>query len=111
LAGIRQRPKWLWVEPDHIRHVVTTSDKQRFELKGDLIRARYGHSRAARRWLHRSAGDVTDTRLFYASGRLRPTLPELSLERPPVGRITSIWLSLYPLNLLSFLTRGSRRKH
>jgi putative RNA 2'-phosphotransferase len=48
VAAIAARPKWNWVEARHIRHVVETSDKQRFEIKDDLIRARYGHSRAAR---------------------------------------------------------------
>ncbi|MDX1522042.1 MAG: RNA 2'-phosphotransferase, partial [Anaerolineae bacterium] len=48
LAGIAARPRWQWVEADHLRQVVATSDKQRFEMDGPHIRARYGHSRAAR---------------------------------------------------------------
>ena len=48
LAGIVVRPHWDWVRPEHVLHVVETSDKQRFEVEGSLIRARYGHSRAAR---------------------------------------------------------------
>ena len=48
LAGLARQPRWQWVRLEHIRHIVDTSDKQRFELEGALIRARYGHSRAAR---------------------------------------------------------------
>lgn len=48
LAGIKRRPGLEWVHPNDIRQVVDTSDKQRFEIQGELIRARYGHSRAAR---------------------------------------------------------------
>jgi len=48
VGTIAARPKWQWVQPEHVRYVVETSDKQRFEIKGELIRARYGHSRAAR---------------------------------------------------------------
>jgi putative RNA 2'-phosphotransferase len=48
LASIKRRPGWEWVQPADIRQVVETSDKQRFEFKGELIRARYGHSLAAR---------------------------------------------------------------
>jgi putative RNA 2'-phosphotransferase len=48
VTAIAARPQWNWVQPQHIRQVVETSDKQRFEINGDLIRARYGHSRAAR---------------------------------------------------------------
>lgn len=48
VAGLRTRPGWPAVTVEQVRHVVETSDKQRFELNGSLIRARYGHSRAAR---------------------------------------------------------------
>lgn len=48
VTAITAQPKWSWIQPEHVRQVVETSDKQRFEIKGDLIRARYGHSRAAR---------------------------------------------------------------
>jgi putative RNA 2'-phosphotransferase len=48
VGAIAARPKWQWVQPEHVRQVVETSDKQRFETKGEMIRARYGHSRAAR---------------------------------------------------------------
>ena len=48
VGAITARPKWGWVRPEHVQHVVETSDKQRFEIREALIRARYGHSRAAR---------------------------------------------------------------
>lgn len=48
VAAIAARPKWRWVRAEHVQHVVETSDKRRFEMDGPLIRARYGHSRAAR---------------------------------------------------------------
>jgi putative RNA 2'-phosphotransferase len=48
LAGLHTRPGWSWVQLDDVREVVETSDKQRFELAEGRIRARYGHSQAAR---------------------------------------------------------------
>jgi len=48
LAGVSSRPRWGWVQAEDILHVVERSNKQRFELDGPLVRARYGHSRAAR---------------------------------------------------------------
>jgi putative RNA 2'-phosphotransferase len=48
VATIAARPKWRWVRAGHIRQVVDGSDKRRFEIEGSMIRARYGHSRAAR---------------------------------------------------------------
>jgi putative RNA 2'-phosphotransferase len=48
VRAIATRPKWQWVQPEHVLQVVESSDKQRFEVKEALIRARYGHSRAAR---------------------------------------------------------------
>ncbi len=48
LHGIRNvwRNKHLyqWVTEDHIRAVASLDPKGRFEVRGDLIRARYGHS-------------------------------------------------------------------
>lgn len=48
VAALRTRPKWAWVKADHVRHIIDSSDKQRFELNQGQIRARYGHSRAVR---------------------------------------------------------------
>src|SRR5262245_23097679 len=45
---LQARPVWAWIQPDDVRELVKTSDKQRFELAEDRIRARYGHSQAAR---------------------------------------------------------------
>jgi putative RNA 2'-phosphotransferase len=44
LAAVRQERGWRDVTEAQIREVVATSDKQRFEIRGDRIRARYGHS-------------------------------------------------------------------
>jgi putative RNA 2'-phosphotransferase len=48
VAALAARPGWQWVQADQVRRVVETSDKRRFELKDRMIRARYGHSQAAR---------------------------------------------------------------
>jgi putative RNA 2'-phosphotransferase len=48
VAGLQVRPGWAWIQPDDVREIVETSDKQRFELAEARIRARYGHSQAAR---------------------------------------------------------------
>jgi putative RNA 2'-phosphotransferase len=48
LQAIAGRPRWKWVRAEHVQEVIDISDKRRFELNGPLIRARYGHSRAAR---------------------------------------------------------------
>jgi putative RNA 2'-phosphotransferase len=48
IAAIAIRPRWQWVRAEHVWTVVDTSDKRRFEVNGAMIRARYGHSRAAR---------------------------------------------------------------
>lgn len=39
---------WQSVGADDLRRVVASSDKQRYEIDGDRIRARYGHSIARR---------------------------------------------------------------
>jgi putative RNA 2'-phosphotransferase len=44
LAAIQRRREWRGTTEEAIREVVATSDKQRFEIEGDRIRARYGHS-------------------------------------------------------------------
>lgn len=36
---------WAFVSEQDVRQVVANSDKQRFEIVGDRIRARYGHSK------------------------------------------------------------------
>lgn len=44
LAVLRGQRGWEQVTEDQVREVVATSDKQRFEICGEKIRARYGHS-------------------------------------------------------------------
>ncbi|MBE1444687.1 RNA 2'-phosphotransferase [Paenibacillus sp. OAS669] len=44
VAVIQAEPRWRRVTAEDIRTVVANSDKQRFEIRGDRIRARYGHS-------------------------------------------------------------------
>ncbi|MFD0589048.1 RNA 2'-phosphotransferase [Paenibacillus sp. GCM10027627] len=44
LKAIQAQPRWSWVQQEHIELVVSNSDKQRFEIEGDRIRAKYGHS-------------------------------------------------------------------
>ncbi|WP_036746285.1 RNA 2'-phosphotransferase [Paenibacillus sp. UNC451MF] len=44
LKVIQTQSQWEWVTAKDIREVVANSDKQRFEISGDRIKARYGHS-------------------------------------------------------------------
>jgi putative RNA 2'-phosphotransferase len=44
LEAIEAQPKWALVRQEDIEQVVRNSDKRRFEIDGDRIRARYGHS-------------------------------------------------------------------
>jgi len=44
LAVVRRERGWEQLAEEQIREVVATSDKQRFEIRGAGIRARYGHS-------------------------------------------------------------------
>lgn len=44
LKAIQAQPKWSWVKEEDVEQVVRNSDKQRFEIKDERIRARYGHS-------------------------------------------------------------------
>ncbi|MFC5702808.1 RNA 2'-phosphotransferase [Cohnella faecalis] len=44
LFVIQSQPKWAWVKENHIRQVVNHCEKQRFEIAGQQIKARYGHS-------------------------------------------------------------------
>ncbi len=48
VTALTARPRWGWLQREHVQHVVDTSDKQRFEMANEMIRARYGHSQAAR---------------------------------------------------------------
>ncbi|BDI29877.1 putative RNA 2'-phosphotransferase [Capsulimonas corticalis] len=44
IAGMRTLGKWSRVTEEQVREVVRDSDKQRYEIVGEKIRARYGHS-------------------------------------------------------------------
>lgn len=44
LSVIQAQPRWLSITEDDIKQVVIHSEKQRFEIDGERIRARYGHS-------------------------------------------------------------------
>jgi RNA:NAD 2'-phosphotransferase (TPT1/KptA family) len=44
LAAVRRERGWGGVTEAEVREVVASSDKQRFEIVGERIRARYGHS-------------------------------------------------------------------
>ena len=46
VAKIQQKTNLSWVTEKHIRAVAELDQKGRFEIKGDLIRARYGHSKS-----------------------------------------------------------------
>lgn len=44
VAALRERPKWADLNEEQITQIVEGSEKQRFEVRDGLIRARYGHS-------------------------------------------------------------------
>ncbi len=44
LEAVQNQPNWSWVKREDIEQVVRNSDKQRFEIAHDRIKARYGHS-------------------------------------------------------------------
>lgn len=50
-----------WINAYHIREVVKTCPKGRFEIKGNKIRARYGHSQPVKQ----SSGAVSPPELLY----------------------------------------------
>lgn len=44
LYAIQTNGNWMNIQMEDILQIVEESPKQRFEIKGDMIRARYGHS-------------------------------------------------------------------
>ncbi len=44
LQAIRSEKRWISVEQEDIKLVVNNCDKQRYEIMGEHIRAKYGHS-------------------------------------------------------------------
>lgn len=59
-------PKWSWVKREHIDQVAAHSDKQRFEIAGDRIRARYGHSHDKVRY----PAATPPARLYHGTNRM-----------------------------------------
>lgn len=54
LEAIQAQPKWASITVDDIEQVVRNSEKQRFAIEGERIRARYGHSHER---VHYTAGE------------------------------------------------------
>ena len=48
LTALHRRPSWARLTPTDLARMIARSDKPRFELRGDRIRARYGHSLAVK---------------------------------------------------------------
>ncbi|NEW07872.1 RNA 2'-phosphotransferase [Paenibacillus sp. SYP-B3998] len=44
MSVLRAQPKWSKLSVEDVEQVVEACEKQRFEIRGDRIRARYGHS-------------------------------------------------------------------
>ncbi|SFA76649.1 putative RNA 2'-phosphotransferase [Cohnella sp. OV330] len=44
IEAIQAQPSWSWVTREDLEQVVRNSDKQRFIIEQERIRARYGHS-------------------------------------------------------------------
>ncbi len=44
VRALRRIPGFEWVSREHVLEVVSLDDKGRYEVRGDRIRARYGHS-------------------------------------------------------------------
>jgi len=46
VARIRShKPSYKWLSEEHVRAIAALDPKGRFELRGDFVRARYGHSK------------------------------------------------------------------
>lgn len=45
LRAVHTKRRWQHIELSHIKEVTEKCNKQRFEIKDDYIRARYGHSK------------------------------------------------------------------
>jgi putative RNA 2'-phosphotransferase len=44
VAALRRIPGFEWVRAEHVLEVIRRDEKGRYELRGGLVRARYGHS-------------------------------------------------------------------
>lgn len=79
LTALRRRTRWHGLTLADVEHVVATNPKNRFELDGDRIRARYGHSVTERVELERRDppaelfhGTTRDTAAIVLREGLRP---------------------------------------
>lgn len=80
--AINEEEGWGYVRRDHILEVVYNSDRDRFEIQGDKIRATYGHSFPQRVPYE----PVAPPKILYHGTRRRsyPSILELGLL--PMGR-------------------------
>jgi len=44
LSAMKRQKKWNWVKRGHVKEIVETSNKKRFEIADNRIRALYGHT-------------------------------------------------------------------
>ncbi|MCU6796412.1 RNA 2'-phosphotransferase [Paenibacillus sp. WQ 127069] len=63
LRVLHKQAKWAHITTEDIQQVVSQSDKQRFEIVGDRIRARYGHSQVKVAYL----ASVPPARLYHGT--------------------------------------------
>ncbi|MFF2480070.1 RNA 2'-phosphotransferase [Paenibacillus sp. NPDC058071] len=81
LQVIQAQPQWAWVEQEDIEQVVRNSDKQRFEIEGGCIRARYGHSHDRIQYV---PGDPPATVYHGTNSKALPLILKEGLK--PMGR-------------------------
>ncbi|MEK3785452.1 RNA 2'-phosphotransferase [Paenibacillus sp. FSL K6-1230] len=81
LGAIQTQRGWSWVRQEDIEQVVRNSDKQRFEIVEDRIRARYGHSHGKIRY------EATQPPAVLYHGTNQNALPSIQKEGlKPMGR-------------------------
>lgn len=92
LQALRQDPRFSWVEEWHIRAIVQLDPKGRFELRGNRIRARYGHSIPVH--IEPQVGGPPPPTLYHAT----PTrnLPSITREGLKPGKRTHVHLTSDP---------------
>jgi putative RNA 2'-phosphotransferase len=91
LSAVRQQRGWGGVTAEEIREVVASSDKQRFEIVGERIRARYGHSVPERL----SYPEVEPPEILY-HGTSSSSLPAIRSEGLRAMRRQYVHLSTEP---------------
>ncbi|RLB05967.1 MAG: RNA 2'-phosphotransferase [Deltaproteobacteria bacterium] len=80
--AIAEEEGWSYVRRSHIMEVVYTSDRERFELHGDKIRATYGHSLPQKI----SYEPTQPPKILYHGTRRRAYLHILQRGLDPMGR-------------------------